>query len=113
MNKNRDVCGWLWWKFEKNQDRTLSKNNNPGLVFFIKNKIQDPCVHEFFFKLDNMKYAFWTAHFCVHTCPQATLVLYEIYREDGGNGITFVHMLLLKIQCCFNARVAWKRRSLI
>jgi hypothetical protein len=21
------------------------------------------------------------------------MVLYEIYREDGGNGITFVHML--------------------
>jgi hypothetical protein len=21
------------------------------------------------------------------------VVLYEIYREDGGNGITFVHML--------------------
>ena len=26
--------GGLWWKFEiKTQDRTLSKNNNPGLVF--------------------------------------------------------------------------------
>jgi hypothetical protein len=25
----------LWWKFEiKTQDRTLSKNNNPGLVFY-------------------------------------------------------------------------------
>jgi hypothetical protein len=32
----------------KTQDRTLSKNNNPGLVFLFK-KIQDPCVHEFFF----------------------------------------------------------------
>jgi hypothetical protein len=21
------------------------------------------------------------------------VVLYEIYREDGGNGITFVHMM--------------------
>ena len=27
--------GGLWWKFEiKTQDRTLSKNNNPGLVFY-------------------------------------------------------------------------------
>ena len=26
--------GGLWWKFEiKSQDRTLSKNNNPGLVY--------------------------------------------------------------------------------
>ena len=24
------------------------------------------------------------------------MVLYEIYREDGGNGITFVHMLYNK-----------------
>jgi hypothetical protein len=23
------------------------------------------------------------------------MVLYEIYREDGGNGITFVHMLYI------------------
>jgi hypothetical protein len=23
------------------------------------------------------------------------MVLYEIYREDGGNGITFVHMLYM------------------
>jgi hypothetical protein len=38
--------GGLWWKFEtKTQDQTLSKNNNPGLVFLLK-KIQDPCVHE-------------------------------------------------------------------
>jgi hypothetical protein len=28
------------------------------------------------------------------------VVLYEIYREDGGNGITFVHMLYVK--CSFN-----------
>ena len=27
--------GGLWWKFEiKTQDRILSKNNNPGLVFY-------------------------------------------------------------------------------
>jgi hypothetical protein len=27
--------GGLWWKFEiKTQDQTLSKNNNPGLVFY-------------------------------------------------------------------------------
>jgi hypothetical protein len=29
--------GWggLWWKFEiKTQERILSKNNNPGLVFY-------------------------------------------------------------------------------
>jgi hypothetical protein len=27
--------GGLWWKFEiKVQDRTLSKNKNPGLVFY-------------------------------------------------------------------------------
>jgi hypothetical protein len=25
------------------------------------------------------------------------MVLYEIYREDGGNGITFVHMLYIYI----------------
>ena len=24
------------------------------------------------------------------------MVLYEIYREDGGNGITFVHMLYIR-----------------
>jgi hypothetical protein len=24
-------------------------------------------------------------------------VSYEIYREDGGNGITFVHMLYIKM----------------
>ena len=24
------------------------------------------------------------------------VVLYEIYMEDGGNGITFVHMLYIK-----------------
>ena len=24
------------------------------------------------------------------------MVLYEIYSEDGGNGITFVHMLYIK-----------------
>jgi hypothetical protein len=30
--------GKLWWKFEiKTQDRTLSKNNNTGLVFYLKN----------------------------------------------------------------------------
>ena len=23
------------------------------------------------------------------------MVLYEIYREDGGNGITFVHMMYI------------------
>ena len=33
-------------KFEiKTQDRTLNKNNNPGLVFY-----------DFFFKVNNMKY---------------------------------------------------------
>jgi hypothetical protein len=27
--------GGLWWKFEiKTQDRTLSKNNNPGLIYY-------------------------------------------------------------------------------
>jgi hypothetical protein len=34
--------------WNKTQDQTLSKNNNPGLVFYEK-KIQDPCIHEFFF----------------------------------------------------------------
>ena len=30
--------GGLWWKFEiKTQDWTLSKNDNPGLVFIKKN----------------------------------------------------------------------------
>jgi hypothetical protein len=27
--------------------------------------------------------AFWTAHFCVHTCPQATLVLWEKKTRNG------------------------------
>jgi hypothetical protein len=40
--------GGLWWKFEiKTQDRILSKNNNPGLVFFIK---KNPFVNEIYFK---------------------------------------------------------------
>jgi hypothetical protein len=29
------------------------------------------------------------------------MVLYEIYREDGGNGITFVHMLYVKYVIIF------------
>jgi hypothetical protein len=29
------------------------------------------------------------------------MVLYEIYREDGGNGITFVHMLYTVEWTCF------------
>jgi hypothetical protein len=29
------------------------------------------------------------------------MVLYEIYREDGGNGITFVHMLYINVQCIY------------
>jgi hypothetical protein len=33
----------------KNTGPDLSKNNNPGLDFL--KKIQDPCVHDFFFKL--------------------------------------------------------------
>ena len=41
--------GGLWWKFEiKTQDRTLGKNNNPGLVIYLK-KNPGPCVHELFF----------------------------------------------------------------
>jgi hypothetical protein len=47
--------GGLWWKFEiKTQDRTLSKNNNPGLAFYWKNP--GPLCPWFFFKVNNMKY---------------------------------------------------------
>ena len=50
--------GGLWWKFEiKTQDQTLSKNNNPGLVFFYQKTIQDPVsMNIFVFKVNNMKY---------------------------------------------------------
>jgi hypothetical protein len=36
-----------------------------------------------------------------------SMVLYEIYREDGGNGITFVHMLYTNIQCLLSG--IWKK----
>ena len=38
--------GGLWWKFEiKTQDRTLSKNNNPRLVFYLKLIIWNIDIH--------------------------------------------------------------------
>ena len=52
---------WWKWKFEiKTQDRTLSKNNNPGLVFYLK-KSRAPVSMTFFFKL-----IIWNID--IHTC---------------------------------------------
>ena len=49
--------GGLWWKFEiKTQDRTLSKNNNPGLVFYLKKSRTPVSMKCLFFKVNNMKY---------------------------------------------------------
>ena len=39
------------------------------------------------------------------------MVLYEIYREDGGNGITFVHMLYIKILFTYNTSFIIRRRG--
>jgi hypothetical protein len=60
--------GGLWWKFEiKTQDRTLSKNNNPGL--FVS-------MIFFFLKVNNMKY--WHPHLAFgQHISVSTLVLYK------------------------------------
>jgi hypothetical protein len=51
--------GGLWWQFEiKTQDKTLSKNKNPGLL---KKNPGPLCPWDFFFyKVNNMKY--WHSH---------------------------------------------------
>ena len=65
--------GGLWWKFEiKTQDRILSKNNNPGLVFFLKLIIWNIDIHNL---------AFWTAHFCVHTCSGTKEIINNLYAS--------------------------------
>jgi hypothetical protein len=39
------------------------------------------------------------------------MVLYEIYREDGGNGITFVHMLYNQSRPPFKMAAVTKNRN--
>jgi hypothetical protein len=80
--------GGLWWKFEiKTQDRTLSKNNNPGLVFIKKNP-GPLCPWIFFFRVNNMKY--WHPHLplgqYISVSPLVLLLeLITAYFEQHGN----------------------------
>ena len=89
--------GGLWWKFEINtQDRTLSKNNYPGLVFYQKNSRTSVSMNLFLLKL-----IIWNIdiHTCLlgstFLCPHLFLYKY-IYFYFVGNLTHFYRYIHIK-----------------